>query len=269
MALKGNVLPATPSEIAALENGVQNGRGGKGTIYSFAAGNGRLDNANSNNAGHQSSRYVFSVAAIADDGGYSWYSEPGANLLVAAPSNGGTKGITTTDNMGAYGYDSTDYTNTFGGTSSACPLFSGTVALMLDANPNLSWRDVQHIIAKTADKIDPTNPGWLTNGAGFDFNHDYGFGRLDAEEAVSEALTWNNVSSEVEANYSSSPNTSIPDNSATGITETILVTQDIKIETIEIPIQSNHSYYPNLEIKLTSPGGTTAMIAEQRTVAQS
>jgi subtilisin family serine protease len=171
--------------------------------------------------------------------------------------------------MGAYGYDSTDYTNTFGGTSSACPLFSGTVALMLDANPNLSWRDVQHIIAKTADKIDPTNPGWLTNGAGFDFNHDYGFGRLDAEEAVSEALTWNNVSSEVEANYSSSPNTSIPDNSATGITETILVTQDIKIETIEIPIQSNHSYYPDLEIKLTSPGGTTAMIAEQRTVAQS
>ncbi len=84
----------------------------------------------------------------------SYYSEPGANVVICAPSDGGTLGIVTTDLVGNNGYNATgvtgeltdrDYTNMFGGTSSASPLAAGCVALILQANPNLGWRDVREI----------------------------------------------------------------------------------------------------------------------------
>ncbi|MFM9159887.1 MAG: S8 family serine peptidase, partial [Dolichospermum sp.] len=130
-----------------------------------AGGNGRGSLDNSNYDGYANSRYVIAVAAHRNNsnGVFSGYSEPGANLLVTAPSNGGTLGVVTTDLMGADGYNGlTDqnYTNAFGGTSSATPLVSGVIALMLQANPNLTWRDVQHILVRSAEKNDPTNTDW-------------------------------------------------------------------------------------------------------------
>ena len=258
----GKVQPAGPLFLQAVANGATNGRGGLGSIYAWAGGNGRRNKDNSNYDGWANSRYVNAIGAIANDGKFSSYSEPGANILVAAPSNGGSEAITTTDIIGNAGYASGDYTDNYGGTSSACPLFSGVVALMLDANPNLTWRDVQHVIVESADStIDPNNSGWITNGAGHAFNHDYGFGRLDAEAAVIAAKSWNNVASEVNHVVSASPNTSIPNDGTTTLTSTISVDQDITLETIEIPFVSNHSYRGDLTIELTSPKGTTTTLA--------
>ena len=258
----GKVQPAGPLFLQAVANGVTNGRGGLGSIYAWAGGNGRRNKDNSNYDGWANSRYVNAIAAIANDGKFSSYSEPGANILVAAPSNGGSEGITTTDIAGNAGYASGDYIDDFGGTSSACPLFAGVVALMLDANPNLTWRDVQHVIVESADStIDSNNPSWITNGAGYAFNHDYGFGRLDAEAAVITAKSWNNVASEVSHVVSLSPNMAIPDDGTTTLTSTINVSQDITIETIEIPFISNHTYRGDLTIELTSPQGTTTTLA--------
>ena len=84
-------------------------------------------------------------------------------------------------------------TDTFRGTSSAAPLASGMFALVLQANPNLSWRDLQHIVVKTAKMTSPKDEGWKMNAAGNKFNHKFGFGRLDALSLVNAAENWRPV----------------------------------------------------------------------------
>ncbi|WP_152986643.1 S8 family serine peptidase, partial [Pseudovibrio sp. POLY-S9] len=51
------------------------------------------------------------------------------------------------------------------GTSFAAPIVSGVVALMLEANPLLGWRDVQEILALSAKQVDDPSTEWSTNGA--------------------------------------------------------------------------------------------------------
>jgi subtilisin family serine protease len=108
------------------------------------------------------------------------------------------------------------------GTSAAAPTVTGVVALMLSANPNLSWRDVRHILATTSKQVDPNygsayrrneqinladytftgntsaaltdgastarlDYGWQTNAAGYKYSNWYGFGLVDASAAVAAA----------------------------------------------------------------------------------
>lgn len=77
-------------------------------------------------------------------------------------------------------------TDTAQGTSFAIPIVSGVIALVIEANPNLGWWDIQQILAITARKVnDPTtDPVWSGaphwNGGGMHISHDYGFGDVDA-----------------------------------------------------------------------------------------
>ena len=107
-------------------------------------------NDNCNYDGYASSPYTIAVGAIDNYGRHSFYSEPCAALLVVAPSDGGSAGVSTTD---AVIQGSSECTSEFGGTSSAAPLVAGVVALMLEANARLSWRDVQLILARSAVTI--------------------------------------------------------------------------------------------------------------------
>lgn len=111
-------------------------------------------------------------------------------------------GSFTTDLLGERGYNRADvksdiadidYTSTFNGTSSAAPLVSGVVALMLQANPKLGWRDVQEVLIRSAAMTQPENPGWFTNSAKIRFNHEFGAGRVDAAAAVQLASGWRNL----------------------------------------------------------------------------
>ena len=175
---------------AALKSAAETGRDGKGTIITWAGGNGADNNDNSNYDTYANSIYTISVGATSSSSLRSFYSEPGANVVICAPSNGGALGIATTDVVGSNGYSSSssplgaNYTNTFGGTSSACPAVAGTVALMLERNPDLGWRDVQEILIASAYKINPTNGDWIVNAGGFNFNHNFGAGLIDATAAV-------------------------------------------------------------------------------------
>lgn len=177
---------------AALEAGALTGRAGNGIIYVWAGGNGGGIGDNSNYDGYANSIYTIAVGAVSDVGARSGYSERGANLIVSAPSSGGPQDVLSTEFGVELDEDDNPfrtslYTTEFGDTSAAAPLVSGVVALMLQVNPALTWRDVQDILIRTAVKIEPINGGWKDNAAGLHFNHNYGAGMVDAGAAVAAA----------------------------------------------------------------------------------
>jgi subtilisin-like proprotein convertase family protein len=263
----GQVLEAPgPLTLAAFQAQTTSGRGGRGTIFVWAGGNGG-DDDNAGADGYASSRYTISVAATTNTGVRSWYSEPGSAHIVNAPSNGGSLGIQTTDRQGAAGYTGTNCTPSFGGTSSAAPLVSGVVALMLDANPNLTWRDVQHILVNTAERNDPANASWLTNAAGHDYSLFYGFGRVDAAAAAAAAATWVNVPAVATFDSGTqTANVAIPDNNATGVTRTFTVTTANinRLEHVELVFNATHPYRGDIVVTLTSPSGTVSQLMGAR-----
>ena len=254
--------------ILALEEGVTNGRAGLGTVYVWAAGNGleALDEGHDdvNYDGYANSRFTIAVGATNDGGTQSPYSEPGAAMLVNAPSNGIDTGVTTTDLLGTDGYSTGDCTDAFGGTSSASPVVAGTVALMLDANPNLTWRDVQHILIETATQNHPADSDWTINGAGYPINHKYGFGRVDAAAAVSAASSWATVAPAVaQTSGLQVVGSAIPDDDQAGIIDTVTVTNDMILEHVEVVLDVPAPYSADFEVELTSPSGTQSVLAER------
>lgn len=256
--------------LAAMQNAVTTGRGGKGNIYVWAAGNGLQNKDNVNYDGYANSRYVIATTALNEQGKQAYYAEPGAPIFVSAFGGDDSPGITTTDLVGMAGDSTTDYNSDFGGTSAVAPEVSGVVALMLQANPNLTWRDVKHILADTAVKNDPTDAGWVRNGAGHWVNHKYGFGQVDAAAAVRAAIGWQNVGFEQSVTSGTiTVNQSIPDNNtSTGVTSTTYVDALMKVENVEVVFTATHPRRGDLRVVLTSPDGTQSILAERHDKAQ-
>lgn len=263
-----------PLMASALSNAAASGRGGKGTILVWAGGNGRDADDDANLDGYANSIYTIAVGAIGPDGLQSWYSDPGACLVVSAPSNGdaGDPEITTTDLSGANGYNSggggdygdNNYTKTFGGTSSATPLAAGVVALLLQANTNLGWRDVQEILIRSATQVDPGSSDWKTNSAGFRFNHGYGAGMVNARDAVTLALTWTNLGAWVSTTEEQTNiNAAIPDNNTGGVTRTFFIGNDQRVEHVAVEVDITHIVRRNLQITLTAPSGMKSTLIGQ------
>jgi subtilisin family serine protease len=252
---------------AALQNATQSGRGGLGNIYVWAGGNGGNSangylGDNVNYDGYANSRYVIAVGSTANHSLRSSYSERGAALLVNAPSNGGSLGITTTTSGGGY-------TSTFGGTSSASPAAAGVVALILEANPNLGWRDVKHILVNTSRRTDTGNSSWGQNGAGKFHSDLYGFGTVDAAAAVAAATSWVNVAPEISTTQSASFSAAIADGTGSlttpvygnAFTSSFNVTENLRVEHVEVGFSASGGREGDLEILLTSPFGTQSVLA--------
>jgi subtilisin-like proprotein convertase family protein len=262
-------LAPGPLTNAALQKGITEGRNGKGAIYVWAAGNGKQADDNVNADGWANDRRVIAVGASDFTGESAYYSEPGAPMLVNAPSSGNTGGnsygTTTTDVPGAGGYSAGNCTNSFGGTSSAAPLTSGVVALMLQANPDLTWRDVQAVLVDSADINDPSHFDWQTNDAGLQFNHYYGFGRVNAEQAVTTAQGWTNLPPEIKAETQFlTVNAPIPTDASMPLTTVINMPHDIVVEHVEIIVNATHTYRGDVSINLESPHGTVSRMLEGR-----
>jgi len=259
-----------PLARAALQNGVTNGRGGLGALYFWAGGNGGTSD-NSNYDGYANSRYTIAVAASGGAGEQSSYSESGANIVVNAPSSYSGGGITTVDRTGSDGYEDPpgDYTYSFGGTSSATPLAAGCAALLLQAYPSLSWRDVLDILIRSATKNSPSDTSWFNNGAGLHFSHKFGFGRVNAAGALSIAATHTPLPPEttpLTGGETLSTPITIPDNNATGITRTTTISgpANFKVEYVAVDVVITHPYRGDLEMTLTAPSGVNSKIATTR-----
>lgn len=272
----------------------------EGTIFVFAAGNDRYDYndtvdengtkyyfGNANNSCALNNKYTIVVAAMDANGTYASYSNFGDDVLISAPA--GEFGYyypatVTTDLTGLdYGFDSTgfaddyrggkrfdvegnedgNYTNYMNGTSAATPMVSGVVSLMLAVNPNLTYRDVKYILAKTARKIDVDNPDWSQNAAGIWFNPNYGFGLVDAGAAVEMAKNFISLPPEKDTQlYSKDVNISIPDNNTTGVSVSINVDENISIEYVNAWVSiPDHPFPGDLEIDLISPSGTVSKLS--------
>lgn len=183
------VLP--DSTRLAMKYALTKGRKGLGCVILFAAGNG---NEVVDIDGYCSFAGVISVAACNDSGKRSVYSDFGKAIWVSFPSSDFpheasehpapiSEGLRTTDRLGKPGYETGDYTNSFGGTSGACPGMAGVVALILAVNPTLSQKKVKQLIRRACFRIDEA-------GGKYDAKKHsiyYGYGRIDAEKAVIKA----------------------------------------------------------------------------------
>jgi subtilisin family serine protease len=258
-----------PLARAARKTAAAVGRGGKGRIFVWAAGDGRANADNCNFSGYANSRFAIAVGAVDDAGLQATSSESCSALLVSAPSKGTaglTRGVPTTDLIGAAGYDPSDYASAFGGTGAAAPVVSGVVALMLARNPALTWRDVQHILVRSSRQVDASDPSW-TAGA-LPHSEKYGFGVVDAVAAVNLAASWTNVRAEAAVpSATHDVSLAIPDNSATGVSHSIAVGAQYAgyaVEHVDVEFSATHARRGDLEVTLTSPAGIVSHLATVR-----
>jgi hypothetical protein len=156
------------------------------------------------------------------------------------------------------------------GTSFSCPIVSGVIALMLEANENLSWRDVQAILASTSQMVDdPNDDTRVTNAAGFQHSNLYGFGILDAEKAVNASLLWEPLNQEKVIDWSSGTiNAAIDDDE---LFETSMIAEiknpqgvtgkkDLIAESVTVLLDLQHNSRGDLKIVLTSPSNTESIL---------
>jgi subtilisin-like proprotein convertase family protein len=255
-------------ELTALENAVTTGRNGLGEVFVWAAGNGAQDNNDRvDYDGYGSNRFSMAIGAIDNTDRAASYSEPGSALMLVttssydfAGSNG--SGIYTTSGSDITGPG--QYTSGFGGTSAASPIAAGVVALMLQANPNLTWRDVQHVLIRSARRVNPADPGWTANGSGRFVHYQFGFGAIDAAAAVSLAQTFTTRGSEHTYQNTANVNLPIPDNSPVGVSSSITIPANLSIERVQVVLTAPHPRIGDLRITLTSPSGSSSLLADTR-----
>ena len=253
----------------ALETGINEGFHGKGTVYVFSAGNDGDEGYNSNYSPYTNYHAVIAVCGVDYRGKHNDYSESGANLWVCALDRDEAEkyGIVTTDrpNPGSDSISNDRYDIDAAGTSFSAPMVSGIVALMRQANRNLSWRDVKLILANSARNTDPDDKGWGQSGMKYGlfgdryhFNHQYGFGLVDAKAAVDLAEEWVNLPPrEKDAVVKEEVNSTDK-----MISRRLIVKSDIDfIEHVDATIDFSINRVHDLSIELISPSGTTSTLA--------
>ncbi|KAK2867910.1 hypothetical protein FQN49_003350 [Arthroderma sp. PD_2] len=249
----------------AIANGVQKGRGGKGSVFVFAAGNGAGNNDNCNFDGYTNSIFSITVGSIDWNNEHPYYSESCSAQLVVTYSSGGGGSIYTSD-VGA-----NTCSSQHGGTSAAGPLVVGVMALVLQVRPELTWRDLQYILVETALPVNETAPGWQTTSIGKKFSHDYGYGKVDAYTTVQFAKDWKLVKPQA---WFHSPwlkvYHDIPQG-AKGLASSFEVTEEMakkhnleRVEHVTVTMNVNHTRRGDLSVELHSPSGVISYLSTAR-----
>lgn len=238
------------------------GRGGAGSVYVFAAGNGKSTD-NCNYDGYANGLFSLTIGAIDTNNAMPAYMEPCAAQLAVTYSSGADRKIVTTD----LGGDSC--TSKHGGTSAAAPLAAGLFALALQARPELTWRDLQHVIVESAQPVASLDSSWQRNGAGRLYSQKFGFGRLDADRLVTCAQAWALVGPPAVLGLPlRATDRPIPAGSTAGLSDTALVRGRgaalARLEHVTVAVHITHPSRGRLQLFLRSPAGTVAQLATRR-----
>lgn len=299
-------FPLSLRQRAALTRAATHGRNGKGCVIVFAAGNanrpteGTIEERGWPNdvlsgktkwlSGFAVHPDAIAVSASTSLGKKSAYSNWGLNISVSAPSNNAPPGmwlqstgfvstapevkqylpglgVFTTDRLGAAGYSPDDYTNTFGGTSSACPVVAGVAALVLSVNPDLTALQVKQILQQSTDKLvdsDP-DPQLGTRYGSYDargHSQWFGYGKVNAYKAVQAAQqqlsTLSPVSRWVQGKNSQPLN--IPDNDARGASSGINVNDTSPVLDIQVEVHLTHPFLGDVEVYLIDPTNEAVLL---------
>lgn len=258
----------------ALKRGVETGRGGKGSIYVWATGNGGSYEDNCGADGYVSSPESISVQSLTDHGDMPFFGEKCCSTMIAVPTGGeATQSeemkaqykikVVTTDIDGGC-------VENFEGTSSAAPLASGCYALVLQANPELTWRDVQHVTVEAA-RISYDDSMWTINGAGYHVNTKFGFGMMDCTRMVELAQGWTNKPAQHTCETSvQMVNKEITSSSCYKITYQFDGCQGdaahsiTHLEHVQLGVKASSGKRGHVEIFLESPSGTRSKLLARR-----
>lgn len=272
------ITPPILIETGVLD-AIRLGRGGLGTIVVFAGGNEREDGGNTNYNQLTNNAAVITVGALnaPDDlGGLQLnakpFSNPGASILVSAPGSNvtATSQRLLTGNQDVLGSD----LEQVAGSSFAAPIVSGVVALMLEANPLLGYRDVQEILSITAKRVDDPNfvGDWRDNkardwnGGGRHISDNYGYGLVDAAAAVHMAEQWTPQRAAYNGGVlngtSGTVNRAIPDGGTVAVPG-ISMAAGLAVEHANIVVNIDHANWGDLIVRLISPNGTVSTLIDR------
>ncbi|XP_064474371.1 furin-like protease 2 isoform X2 [Ornithodoros turicata] len=192
-----------PGKLArqAFYQGITKGRRGLGSIFVWASGNGGRFNDSCNCDGYTNSIYTLSISSATQHGSKPWYLEECSSTLATTYSSGAPgkdANVVTVDMDLSFKLKSNAdslCTQSHTGTSASAPLAAGICALALEANPKLSWRDMQHLVVMTS-RPEPLllESGWAVNGVKRKVSHKFGYGLMDADGMVALAEQWTPVS---------------------------------------------------------------------------
>lgn len=189
----------------AIDSAIAFGRGGKGTLVVWPAGNG----GSAEFPGSYQKNGSICVGASTKDDTRASYSPNGYPALeVVAPSSSilgyydidvwtmdvpANMGYNPNSNQSIIlpnsGTNYLSYTGRFSGTSAAGPLVAGTAALMLSVNPTLTASEIEKIIKCTSEKVGGYNYNWSAVKPGY--SNELGYGRINAHQAVLAAQIYN------------------------------------------------------------------------------
>jgi furin len=252
-----------PGQLAsrAFIQGVAAGRGGKGSIFVWASGNGGRDHDNCNCDGYTNSIWTLSVSSATENGLIPWYSEACSSTMATTYSSGssGERKVITTDLHNGC-------TASHTGTSASAPMAAGVLALVLEANPALTWRDVQHLTVRNAHIANLRATDWRVNSLGRNYSHSFGYGMMDASGMVRDAQRWTVVPEQIVANVHATIQTeTVPPRSSR--TASMEVTEHGKVnflEHVQAHLTITSERRGDLQIFLTSPGGTKSTLLAKR-----
>lgn len=251
-----------PGELAteAFIRGIEKGRNGLGSIFVWASGNGGRNNDNCNCDGYTNSIWTLSISSATENGLVPWYSEACSSSLAATYSSGsgGEREIITSD---LHHSCTTKHT----GTSASAPLAAGICALALEANKQLTWRDMQHIVVRTARLANLQSSDWKTNGVGRHVSHSFGYGVMDAAAMVKLAKVWKTVPEQkVCTVYADITDKIISPKSHIEVTLSVHCSKVKFLEHVQAQITLSSTRRGDIHIYLISPMGTKSTLLEKR-----
>lgn len=245
----------------ALIKGVNEGRNKKGSIYVFASGNGGHLGDNCNYDGYTNSIYSITIGAIDHKGLHPPYSESCSAVMAVTYSSGSGEYIHSTD----IGDKCSD---THGGTSAAAPLAAGIYALLLEANPNLTWRDVQYLSILSSKEVTNQDANSQEGALGKRYSHVYGYGKLDTKNLIDMARNWKNVKPQAwyftdykEVNDSTNDPTKILESVIEVDSEALKNSNLERIEHVTITVDVETDIRGQVNIDLVSPTGMISNLA--------